>query len=82
MGARSAGPRFRPDGLDQLTPSGPRARVDANLEALRLLRTLRSENRPVAEAELPVLAAWSSWGAVPGVFDETKPEWAAGFLLG
>lgn len=36
----------------------------------------------MAEAELPVLAAWSSWGAVPGVFDETKPEWAAGFLLG
>lgn len=43
---------------------------------LRLLRTLQTEGRPPVEAELPVLAAWSSWGAVPGVFDEGKPEWA------
>lgn len=77
MGTRPPGPRFRPDGVDQLTPSGQKGRVDANLQALRLLRTLQTEGRPPVEAELPMLAAWSSWGAVPGVFDEDKPEWAS-----
>lgn len=57
-------------------PSGQRARVDANLAALRLLRMLQEHDRPATASELPVLAAWSSWGAVPAVFDESKPEWA------
>ena len=28
-------------------------------------------------AEQQVLARWSSWGAIPQVFDDTKPEWAS-----
>ncbi|MEV1008364.1 helicase-related protein [Streptomyces sp. NPDC049881] len=57
-------------------PSGPLARVRANIAAIRTLRTLRAEDRPPTAAEREVLARWSSWGAVPGIFDPRKPELA------
>src|SRR5450755_169703 len=58
-------------------PGRPRARVTANLEALHILRTLEAEQRHADEEERELLARWSSWGAVPQVFDETNAEWAA-----
>ena len=57
-------------------PGGPRARVSANVEALHILRTLEAEQRQADQEERELLARWSSWGAVPQVFDETNGEWA------
>lgn len=51
--------------------------MEANLAAIRLAHRLRDERRAATEAELPTPAAWSSWGAVPGVFDEANTEWAS-----
>jgi len=42
-----------------------------------MLRTLEEEDRPATAAEQLVLAGWSSWGAIPAVFDERDPAWAA-----
>lgn len=50
-------------------PSGAKARIRANIAALRLLRLLQDANRPATPVEQRVLAAWSGWGAVPQVFD-------------
>jgi SAM-dependent methyltransferase len=61
---------------EQLTPTGGRARVQANLQALRVLRELERDQRPAGPDELRVVAAWSGWGAVPAVFDEQRSEWA------
>ncbi len=36
---------------------------------------MRADGRAATESELPVLAAWSSWGAIPQVFDPAKTEW-------
>ncbi|MGO9789704.1 MAG: hypothetical protein ACLP8S_09480 [Solirubrobacteraceae bacterium] len=47
------------------------------MEALRKLARLEREERPATHVEREVLAAWSSWGAVPEIFDETRAEWAA-----
>src|SRR5450755_3600711 len=58
-------------------PGRPRARVTANVEALHILRTLEAEQRQADQEERELLARWSSWGAVPQVFDETNAEWAA-----
>ncbi len=58
-----------------MAQSGERRRIRANLEAIRLLATLRDEERPATAEEQHVLARWSGWGAVPGVFD--KDEFAA-----
>ncbi|HYZ98434.1 MAG TPA: hypothetical protein VE575_06760, partial [Acidimicrobiales bacterium] len=58
------------------TPTSPRQRVDANLAALRLLRDLAAEQRPATSAEQAVLAGWSGWGAVPGIFDPGDDRYA------
>ena len=68
---------FRPDPSVPLAPSGQRARVDANIAALRVLRACEAEGRPATPAEQTVLSRWSSWGAVPQVFDDARDEWAA-----
>jgi N12 class adenine-specific DNA methylase/SAM-dependent methyltransferase len=69
-------PRFRPRSQDDLAPSGPLARIRANIAAIRVLHTLREEKRPATEAEQAVLARYSSWGAAWQVFDPRKPEFA------
>jgi hypothetical protein len=71
--ATSAG-RFRPDSQADLAPSGQKARFRANLEAIRIVRELEAQERPATEAEQRALAQWSSWGAVPQLFD--KDDWA------
>ncbi|WP_459645160.1 helicase-related protein [Kineococcus sp. NUM-3379] len=38
---------------------------------------MRDEQRPASAEEQQILSRWSSWGAVPAVFDEDRPEWAA-----
>ncbi|MEV6404120.1 UvrD-helicase domain-containing protein [Streptomyces bobili] len=62
-------PRFRPTGQADLAPSGPVGRAQGNLAAIRVLRTLQDEDRPATEAEQQILAHWSSWGAIPQMFD-------------
>ncbi|GIJ40540.1 DEAD/DEAH box helicase family protein [Micromonospora andamanensis] len=58
-----------PQGQEDLAPRGEVARLNANLAALRTLRTLQAEDRPATAEEQAVLARWSGWGAVPGVFE-------------
>jgi N12 class adenine-specific DNA methylase len=69
--------RFRPQGQDDLAPSGAASRVAANLAALRTLRVLQAQDRPATPEEQAVLARWSGWGAVPQVFDDDRDEFAA-----
>ncbi|MDJ0362757.1 helicase-related protein [Rhodococcus sp. H29-C3] len=67
---------FRP-GTQVLVPSGAKARVNANIEALRTLATVTAHDRYATEAEQAVLARWSSWGATPQVFDPRRTDWTA-----
>jgi predicted RNA methylase len=46
------------------------------MAALQTLRALQGENRPARDDELPVLAGWSGWGAVPNLFDPKTAEYA------
>jgi N12 class adenine-specific DNA methylase len=63
--------------VEWLAPAGARSRVAANLQALRILAELEREERSATVAERELLALWSSWGAVPTIFDEDREEWAA-----
>lgn len=72
----ATGEAFRPSGQHELGPSGQVSRVNANLAAIRTLRVLQEEGRPAAPGEQAILARWSGWGAVPGVFDEAKDRFA------
>ncbi len=46
------------------------------MAALRVLTRLEREQRSASAVERETLAAWSSWGAVPEIFDEARAEWA------
>ena len=57
-------------GTEIRVPSGAKARVQANIAALKLLTALQEAGRPASRDEQLSLAAWSGWGAVPEVFDK------------
>ncbi|TFH68133.1 helicase-related protein [Cellulomonas sp. HD19AZ1] len=44
---------------------------------MRTLRALQRDERGATAQEQQTLARWSAWGAVPGVFDETRTEWSS-----
>ncbi|MFG3423420.1 helicase-related protein [Micromonospora sp. NPDC048063] len=60
---------FRPSGQQDLAPAGEMAKLRANLAALRTLREVQAAGRPATAQEQAVLARWSGWGAVAGVFE-------------
>lgn len=58
-------------------PSGAKSRARANIAALETLAVLREAGRPATLAEQKILATWSGWGAIPGVFDARDESFAA-----
>lgn len=63
-------------GTDVLVPSGAKARVQANIAALKLLAALRDAARPATRDEQRILAGWSGWGAVPEIFDKRNDRFS------
>lgn len=63
-------------GSEIRVPSGAKARVRANLAAIRVVRVLDIEDRAATADEQQILARWSGWGAVPQVFDTDNDEFA------
>ncbi|MFG2986243.1 hypothetical protein ACGFYQ_34165 [Streptomyces sp. NPDC048258] len=72
--------RFRPDPAD--LPKGPVQRAAGNLDAIRALKKIESEQRPPTERELRALSRWTGWGSVPIIFanepDEREPRYQQG----
>jgi SAM-dependent methyltransferase len=66
----SAAEPWRVDSAGQPTPSGALARIEANLAALEVVKNLEGQKRAATREEQAVLAQWSSWGAVPQIFNE------------
>jgi N12 class adenine-specific DNA methylase len=75
-GQPDAEARFRPEGQHELGPSGQVARITANITAIKALHRIQDEGRPATLSEQAFLARWSGWGAVPGVFDEARDQFA------
>lgn len=75
----STGDAFAPTGLESFAPPGERAKLNANMDALRTLRVLQSEDppRPATADEQQTLARWAGWGGLPKVFDDSFPDYAA-----
>lgn len=57
-------------------PKGEKARFKANVEAIKTLRTLMSENRRATPAEQEILSKYVGWGGLANAFDEKKADWA------
>lgn len=62
---------------EDIRPGGPKARIAANLRALRLVGELTARGARANEEERAALAAYTGWGAVPQIFDEAKDDFAA-----
>jgi len=74
---------FRITAAHRIGQGGLHEKARNNIAAIRLLKTLESENPEVKDDEKPVLARYVGWGGMPGVFGHPAPnEWksAAGAL--
>ena len=62
------------DSLD--LPNGEKSRYKANIEAIKLVKQLETENRYATEAEQQILSKYVGWGGLANAFDQKKAEWA------
>ncbi|MEV6360362.1 helicase-related protein [Nocardia asteroides] len=58
-------------------PRSPKRRTEANLIAIQTVQALERDNRAPTPAEREALARWTSWGAVPQIFDDDRDEFRA-----
>lgn len=67
---------------DEIAPTGDITKVRANISAIKLLKTLKQEDRNATPEEKKVLARYVGWGGLPQVFDTSKSydeEWKKKF---
>jgi len=57
-------------------PSGDKSRYKANVEAIKIVKTLQSENRYATPEEQAALARYVGWGGLPSAFDAQNEKWA------
>lgn len=61
---------------DDLGAGGPKTKYKANVEAIRLLKTLDVEQRQATAGEQEILSRYVGWGGIPQAFDESNVEWS------
>src|ERR1017187_5371692 len=66
---------YRVTDRDRLGEGSLKQKFRANVEAIKLLRSLESEKRPASDDEKPVLVRYVGWGGLPQVFDVNSREW-------
>ena len=62
---------------DHLGEGGPKAKYQANVAAIKLLKYLEETTGQATPAQQEVLSRYVGWGGVPDAFDPDKPAWAA-----
>ena len=62
---------------DNLGIGGPKAKYQANINAIKLLKALEAEGRQATQNEQEVLSHYVGWGGIADAFDGDKPSWAA-----
>lgn len=58
-----------------LAPRGPKGRARANIDAIRLVAQLDTDNRWPTADEQRILAAYSGWGGASQIFDKNNTQW-------
>jgi hypothetical protein len=59
-----------------LGEGGAKTKYGYNIEAIKTLQTIESENRLATPEEQEILSRYVGWGGLQEAFDETKPGWA------
>ena len=62
---------------DDLGAGGAKAKFQANLNAIQLLKHLEAEGLQASPDQQQVLSRYVGWGGLPDAFDESKPGWAS-----
>ena len=62
---------------DHLGESGPKAKYQANVAAIKLLKYLEETTGQATPEQQEVLSRYVGWGGVADAFDPDKPAWAA-----
>ena len=61
---------------DDLGAGGAKAKFQANLNAIQLLKHLEAEGLQASPEQQQVLSRYVGWGGLPDAFDASKPSWA------
>lgn len=56
-------------------PGGAKARFEDNINAIKTLKAVESENRLATPEEQETLAKYTGWGAIPQAFDSDNGSW-------
>ena len=64
---------------DDLGTSGPKAKFQDNMAAIRLLKNLEQEGLQASPEQQEILSRYVGWGGLPEAFDESKPTWSGEF---
>ena len=62
---------------DHLGEGGPKAKFQANVNAIRLLKELEAAGQQASPEQQEVLSQYVGWGGLANAFDPEKPAWAA-----
>ena len=60
---------------DELGTGGAKTKYRNNVEAIRTLKTIESEDRRATPEEQEILSRYVGWGGLPQVFDESNDDW-------
>ena len=61
---------------NDLGAGGPKTKYKANVEAIRLLKTLDVEQRQATAEEQEILSRYVGWGGISQVFDDKNTDWS------
>ena len=61
---------------DHLGEGGPKAKFQANVNAIRLLKELEAARQQASPEQQEVLSRYVGWGGLSDAFDPEKPAWA------
>ena len=62
---------------DHLGEGGPKAKFQANVEAIKLLKYLEETTGQATPEQQEILSRYVGWGGLADAFDPAKPAWAA-----
>ena len=61
---------------EHLGEGGPKAKFQANVNAIRLLKELESAGQQASPEQQEILSRYVGWGGLADAFDPEKPAWA------
>ena len=61
---------------EHLGEGGPKAKFQANINAIQLLKELESTNQQASPEQQEILSHYVGWGGLPEAFDPSKENWS------